>query len=123
MGICVVITSLDSVTPSEVLRIDLRAQHIYRGLPPLLPWGDAGEATRNEFRRRAMSLMLFDGSLLYGTLPGGEDYGYAELQVLEAEASAVICGELKAGEMRKPAAGDSGPTTDDSRDGVIDDVN
>lgn len=123
MGTCIVITSIDLLTPSEMQRIDLRAQYIYRGLPPLIAWGDAGETTRNEFRRRAKSLMLFDGSLLDGTSPGGEDYGYAELQALEAEASAVICGELAAGEMWKLPADDSGPAADDVRDGVIDDGN
>lgn len=93
------IASLDVLRASESLRIDLRAQHIYRGLPPLIAWGDAGETTRNEFRRRALKLMIFDGSLLNGTPPGGEDYGYAELCRLEAEAAAVIRGELTAGEV------------------------
>ena len=127
MGWPAVITKLDQLTESEVLRVDLRAQAIYRGLPPLLAWGDAGEATRNDFRRRAMSLMLFDGTLLYGIPPGGEDYGYAELQALDAEAAAVIRGELKAGEMFEPdpdaprlkSGGDDG----DVREGVSDDGN
>ena len=119
------ITKLESLTESEVIRIDLRAQHIYRGLPPLITWGDAGESTRNEFRRRAMNLMLFDGTLLHGTPPGSEDYGYAELQTLEAEAAAVIRGELKAGEMWDPDAGfpAARPSTNDVRDGVNDDGN
>ena len=98
------ITELKYLTETEIIRVDLRAQHIYRGLPPLLPWGDAGQATRNEFRRRAMSLMLFDGTLLYGPPAGGDDYGYAELQALEAEAAAVIRGDLTAGEMRECGA-------------------
>lgn len=115
------ITSIEFLTPSEVLRIDLRAQHIYRGLPPLLPWGDAGEATRNEFRRRAMSLVLFDGTLLHGTPPGGEDYGYTELQALDVEVSSVIRGELTAGEMRELVADDSVART--STDDVLDEVN
>ena len=101
------ITELNPLTESEIIRIDLRAQHIYRGLPPLLPWGDAGEATRNEFRRRAMRLMLFDGTLLYGTPPGGDDHGYAEVQALEAETAAVIRGELTAGEMWEAGADES----------------
>jgi|GEM_PF-2149475 len=119
------ITKLESLSESEVIRIDLRAQHIYRGLPPLITWGDAGEATRDEFRRRAMSLMLFDGTLLHGTPPGSEDYGYAEVQTLEAEAAAVIRGELKAGEMWEPDVDDSPatPSTDDVRNGVNDDDN
>lgn len=89
----------ESATPLELTRIELRAQSIYRGLPPLIAWGDAGDATRNEFRQRALKLMIFDGSLLNGTPPGGEDYGYAELCRLEAEAAAVIRGELTAGEV------------------------
>lgn len=125
MGSSVVITNLEPLTASEDLRIDLRAQHIYRGLPSLIAWCDAGESTRNEFRCRAMSLMFFDGTLLHGTPPGGEDYGLAELQTLEAEASAVIRGELKAGEMWRPGASDApaGSISADERDGVNEDGN
>jgi len=65
----------------------------------LIAWDDAGEATRNEFRRRAMRLMLFDGSLLSGVDPAGEDYGLAELQALEAEAWAVIRHEVGPGDI------------------------
>lgn len=125
MGSSVLITNLELLTASEALRIDLRAQHIYRGLPSLIAWCDAGESTRNEFRCRAMSLMFFDGTLLYGTPPGGEDSGLAELQMLEAEASAVIRGELKAGEMWRPGASDAptGSISADERDGANDDGN
>ena len=122
MGNSGVITDLEPLTASEDLRIDHRAQHIYRGLRSLIAWCDAGEATRNEFRRRAMSLMLFDGTLLHGTPPGSEDCGYAELQTLEAEAAAVIRDELKAGEMWETNADSppAGPSTNDARDGVND---
>lgn len=117
------ITELKYLTETEISRVDLRAQDIYRGLPPLLPWGDAGEGTRNEFRRRATSLMLFDGTLLCGTPPGGDDYGYAELQALEAEAAAVIRGELTAGEMWEGGAGASqeAPSPGGMSEGTVDD--
>ena len=99
MGMCTVITRLDRLTTSEIQRVDLRARHIYRGLPPLIEWDDAGESTRSEFRRRAMRLMLFDGSLLSGVDPTGEDFGLAELQELEAEAWAVIRREVGPGDI------------------------
>ncbi len=54
-----------------------------------------------------MRLMLFDGTLLYGTPPGGDDHGYAEVQALEAETAAVIRGELTAGEMWEAGADES----------------
>ena len=99
---------LDQLTAAEFGRVELRAKHLYRGLPPALPWGDTDEATRNELRRRALSLMLFDGSLLHGTLRGNEDYGYTEQQELDSEVAAVIRGELRAGELWRPESHDEG---------------
>lgn len=92
--------------PAEAARVELRAQHIYRGLPSLVLWGDTDEATRQEYRRRAFNLMLFDGSLLSGYPAGVEDYGFASLQQLDAEASAVIRGDLHVGEVWPPEVGD-----------------
>ena len=99
---------LSQLTVTECARVELRALHIYRGLPPALPWGDNDEATRDEFRRRALSLMLFDGSLLHGTLLGSEDYGYTEQQELDSEVAAVLHGELRAGERWRPESHDEG---------------
>ena len=91
----------------------------------MIAWDDAGEATRSEFRRRAMRLMLFDGSLLSGADPAGEDYGLAELQALEAEAWAVIRREVGPGDIWSASSGglsgngvvvadgDEGAVTDD----------
>ena len=90
---------LSQLTRSEADRVELRAQRIYLGLPPLVPWRGADERTRNVFRRRALNLMLFDGSLRHDARPGAEDYGYTELQELDREVAAVVRGELRAGEL------------------------
>lgn len=83
----------------------------------MIAWDDAGEATRSEFRRRAMTLMLFDGSLLSGVSPTGEDYGLAELQALEAEAWAVIRREVVPGEIWSASSGEVSGDGDVAADG------
>ncbi len=100
--------ALDQLTASEAARVELRARRIYLDLPPTIPWRDTDEPTRDDFRRRAMKLMLLDGSLLHGTLPGSEDYGYTEEQELDREVAAVIRGELYAGELWRPEVPDEG---------------
>jgi hypothetical protein len=89
-------------------RVELRANRIYLGLPSSTSWGCTDRATRDEFRRRALSLMLFDGSLLHGALHGSEDYGYTELQELDREVAAVVRGELRAGELWRAESEDGG---------------
>lgn len=103
-----VMLELHQLTASEAARVELRAQHIYGGLPPFRPWSVADELTKDEFRRRALRLMLFDGSLMHGVRPGAEDYGYAELKDLDAEVAAVVRGELRAGELWRPESEDGG---------------
>lgn len=99
---------LSDLTSSEAARVELRAQHIYAGLSSFGPWSTADELTKDEFRRRALSLMLFDGSLLHGARPGAEDYGYTELQELDREVAAVVRGELRAGELWRAESEDEG---------------
>lgn len=103
------LTWSSELNPAEAARIELRAQHIYRGLPPLVLCGDTDEAARQGFRRRAFNLMLFDGSLLSGYPAGVDDYGFADLQQLYAEAAAVIQGVIQAGELWRPQREDDLP--------------
>ncbi len=90
----------------------------------MIAWDDAGEATRSEFRRRAMRLELFDGSLLSGVDPAGEECGLAELQALEAEAWAVIRREVGPGAIWSASSGGlsgNGVVVADGDDGTVTD--
>jgi hypothetical protein len=80
----------DHLSPIRHLRVDLAAQAVYLRTEQVLPWANIAQATRAEFRHRALAAMRLDGSLAIGA--DFSDDGYAELLVLDREADGVIHG-------------------------------